>query len=158
MKDSLKSRLRRLELGCGVEGEKNVALGLFDRSLTRADALRILCGWESDEADAQNRMAESHRPLALLHLFDDVTHLHLLTVGGLDQRRETNLAYDFQGWSRAEVMTFAAASKFGARIDNPDLDAIAEKVETLTSRAEAIWAEDEKILARIVAEWNTQSR
>jgi hypothetical protein len=155
VKNSLKSRLKKLESEHG-EGKQGIAMGLFSQALSRADALRILCAWESDEADVQNRMADPHRPLDLLHLFDDATHLHLIIHGGLDHRRATNLAYDFREWSRAEVATFAAASKFGAPINNPALDAIAGKIETLMDRAEAIWHEDERLLAGIVAEWNSR--
>jgi len=152
---SLRGRVLKLENG-GAEAEPGIAERLWSQALSRAAALRILCAWESDEADTQNRLADPHRPLDLLRLFDEVTHLHLIIHGGFDHRGATNLAYDFREWTRGEVATFWDASKFGAPIENPALDAIAGKIETLMSRAEAIWAEDEQILASVIEEWNSR--
>ena len=137
------------------DDEQNIAVGLFERTITRADALRVLYSQEVEEARRERRPSESQKALDWLkRLLDPVSHLDLILNGNRDHTKPTNFAYDFSEWTKEEIRAFYAKDDIGGGgIDDltrrrPDL---VPKINALNARAGRIWRDDEETMLLIVA-------
>lgn len=151
-------RLERLEEKAGprlreVERAESPTMGLYDRTWTREEVLRQL--WEEER---HRRKEPAEFVLGVLRMFDNATFRSHLVVGHkYDHNRETNFAWDFRGWTRAEVRAFSgwleAEDLEEASQDLPD-EVLNRFVEAL-KKAAAVWDEDAEALARIREELPT---
>jgi hypothetical protein len=149
-------RVRDLERDRGtVEGgEKLWALLLYAGSATREQALEYFWGVEKREAFQQGHPPDPQRPLTMLRLIDAVYPLRVVQ-GNLARDRATNLAYQFQGWSREEV--YIVASALDPLLIQPspaDESAVlgaAAKIDALFDAAEAVWSQDCEVMRFIAA-------
>jgi len=160
MATNLRGRLRRIERERGVvpegeaAGEPIWALLLAAGTATRRQALEWFWKVEVWEAFQQGREPDQQRPVMAMRLLDGVYPLKVVQQN-LRTDRATATAYDFRGWTRAEIAFFVAATDPLApqpRLsDEAVVLAVASKIDALMDRAEQTWRLDAEIMRAIVA-------
>jgi hypothetical protein len=149
-------RLRRVEheRGTVADGREPIwALLLHAGTASRADALRWFWRVELEESERQNRAPDPGRPIMALKLIDAVYPGRAVALN-LEVNHPTGLAYQFEGWSRAEIAVFVAATDSTAAQPKPSDEAavlsVAEKIDSLMTKAEATWSSDEATMRLLV--------